>query len=138
MSLDKLADTVLKDLGDILKSKSVVGEPLVLGGKTIVPVTKVSFGFGVGGSEEEKSKDGFGGGTAGGANIEPVSFLVIDEEKGVKVVKASYKRELWEKLLDLPQTEEVIEKLREFINEKFPASKKTKNKISKQASEKEE
>ncbi|MCK5686824.1 sporulation protein [bacterium] len=118
MGLQGLADTVLKDLKEILESKSIIGEAIQIGNKTLIPVTKISFGFGIGGSIPESSKKNeFGGGTGGGASVEPVCFLVIDE-KGANLIKVDSKKELWEKLLDLPQTEEIIQKISSFFKDK--------------------
>lgn len=118
MSLQGLADTVLKDLKQILESKSIIGEAIQVGNKTLIPVTKISFGFGIGGSTPDNGrKEEFGGGTGGGASVEPVCFLVIDE-KGANIVKVDTKKELWEKLLDLPQTEEIIQKISSYFKDK--------------------
>jgi sporulation protein YtfJ len=52
-----------------------------------VPISRVSFGFGAGGSEycanplDKKSEDRmFGGGSGGGATIKPVAFLVVNKD----------------------------------------------------------
>jgi len=49
---------------------------------TIIPVSKVSVGFGGGGSDFASSKGGenpFGGGVGGGVKVTPVCFLIVKD-----------------------------------------------------------
>ncbi len=54
-----------------------------MGTKSVVPVTRVTVGFGVGGGEGERgeAESGFGGGAGGGVRVEPMGFIIIEEEK---------------------------------------------------------
>ena len=81
--LKGLLSSIIDELKQIAASETIVGKPVVLGDKSIVPVTKLMVGFGVGGGEGESDKkgQGFGGGGAGGARVEPVGFIVIGEDK---------------------------------------------------------
>ena len=65
----------------MMSVNDVVGEPIVVGDVTIVPISKVSVGFGGGGADNAKaaSKDAFGGGMGGGVKISPVCFLVVKD-----------------------------------------------------------
>ena len=59
---------------------TIIGEPIVLAdGTTIIPISKVSFGFASGGSDlpAKVERDLFGGGTGAGVSIQPIAFLVI-------------------------------------------------------------
>ncbi len=60
---------------------TVVGEPITTPeGITLIPVSRVSFGFGSGGSDLPiKSRAGFGGGTGAGIRIDPIGFLIIKD-----------------------------------------------------------
>lgn len=60
---------------------TIVGTPITTpDGITLIPVSKVSFGFGSGGSDfPVKDKSGFGGGNGAGIKIEPVGFLTIKD-----------------------------------------------------------
>ena len=74
-----LSDTISK-IREMMSVNDVVGEPSGVGDVTIIPISKVSFGFGSGGGDYGKpAKDGFGGGAAAGVKIEPVSFLIIKD-----------------------------------------------------------
>lgn len=67
----------IKEMVDV---NTVVGEPITVDGITLVPVSRVSFGFGTGGSDMPfKSRSGFGGGSGAGVRIEPMGFLVIKD-----------------------------------------------------------
>ena len=81
--LEGLLSSIIDELKQISTSETIVGKPVVVGDKRIVPVTRVMVGFGVGGGESESDKkgQGFGGGGAGGARVEPVGFIVIGEDK---------------------------------------------------------
>jgi uncharacterized spore protein YtfJ len=63
--------------------KTVVGEPIQVNGRTIIPLASVSYGFGMGGGQGPKVEEGkqapAGGGGGGGARIEPVAFLEITD-----------------------------------------------------------
>ena len=60
-----------------------VGSDPTEDGTTILPVSKVSFGFASGGTEFDgknaANKDLFGGGSGAGVNIQPVAFLVVKD-----------------------------------------------------------
>lgn len=106
----------LDDLGDQLSGLTngdlVVGSKLVLGNTTIVPLSKVSLGFGGGGGGgEERAEDdspirnsGTGGGTGGGGSVKPVAVAVF-RDSGVEIMrvpeKTSSLSRLLEKLPDL-------------------------------------
>lgn len=76
-----LQDTITK-IREMVDVNSVVGEPIVVGDVTIVPVSKVSVGFGGGGSDYVKNvgtNEPFGGGVGGGVKVTPICFLVIKD-----------------------------------------------------------
>jgi len=64
-------------------ANTVVGTPInTPNGVTIIPVSKISFGFGSGGADLPLKNGGapFGGGAGGGVTIQPVSFLIVKGE----------------------------------------------------------
>ena len=63
-------------LEEFITTKTVVGEAIHLDGVTLVPLVDVSFGLGVGGSEEDQKKAASGAGGMG-AKITPSAVLVI-------------------------------------------------------------
>ena len=76
-----LQDTISK-IREMVDVNNVVGEPIVVGDVTIVPVSKVSVGFGGGGADYVKNvgtNEPFGGGIGGGVKVTPICFLVVKD-----------------------------------------------------------
>ena len=85
-----LVKTSMEEIRGMLSAERVVGEPIVVGGNTIIPLVSVGFGFGAGGGtgkggkSEKETGEGRGMGTGGGGGVKPVSLIIINEE-GVRV-----------------------------------------------------
>ncbi len=82
--IGELMQTTMENVKKILQVDTVVGDPIITpDGITLVPISKISIGFGGGGVEfGPKRKDGpqpYGGGNATGVKIEPFGFLVIKD-----------------------------------------------------------
>ncbi len=82
MKVDEILKTVTEEISSMISTKTVVGERITIEGRTIIPITKVCFGFGSGGGEGKgkTGEEGFGGGGGGGGSIEPIAFLVVSGE----------------------------------------------------------
>lgn len=79
--LNDLMRSAMEKVREMADSNTVVGQPIATAdGVTLIPITKVSFGFGGGGGDYGKvqPKD-FGGGVGAGVKIDPVAFLVIKD-----------------------------------------------------------
>ena len=83
---EMLGDTMSK-IREMVDVNTVVGAPITTpDGVTIIPVTKVSIGYGGGGSDFATKNypagrdNAFGGGAGAGVTITPVAFLVIRGE----------------------------------------------------------
>jgi len=76
---ENIAKVITDAFKDMAKTETVIGKEFKAGECTIIPVIKVSMGFGTGGGAESKEnkKSGSGGGGGGGLTIEPIAFLVI-------------------------------------------------------------
>ena len=74
-----ILDISMTKIREMVDVNTVVGNPITTpDGITIIPISRVSFGFGSGGSEfPAKDKSGLGGGGAAGVKIEPIGFLTI-------------------------------------------------------------
>ena len=78
--INDLMQTSMQKLREMVDVNTIVGQPIRTDdGTTIIPVSKVTFGFGSAGSDfpSAKPKDMFGGGSGGGVSISPIAFLVI-------------------------------------------------------------
>ena len=75
-----LASTIEK-IRDLVDTSTIIGEAIYAeGGTTIIPVSKVTYGFASGGTDfpSKSNKELFGGGGGAGVTITPVAFLVIN------------------------------------------------------------
>ncbi len=113
-SIDNLMETALKNIRNLIDVNTVIGDPIHAGNETtIIPVSKVTFGFGVGGSDfsslDKKEKEpNFGGGAGGGMNISPVGFLVVSPNN-VRMINVDSSNTPLDKLIDYAP--EAIEKI---------------------------
>ncbi len=75
-------ETLFNHLEKFLKTETVVGEPIVVGETTIIPIITVAFGCGGGGGggKDDKGMDGSGAGVGVGAKISPDALLVIKND----------------------------------------------------------
>jgi len=120
MIIEELVKTVLSELREITKMETVVGKPLKVGEITIVPVSRISVGFGAGGGRRE-TKEGKGEGTGGGVSIEPVAFIVVRGEK-VDLITVKKEEVGWGKVIDLvPQ---IVEKVKGYKEKKGKSFRK--------------
>lgn len=119
MAVETILKTIVDELEKMIETKTVVGEPITVAGKTIIPVSKVCFGFGSGGGEDPKEeKQGaikFGGGGGAGAKIEPIAFLAITDEK-VELLPVSGKGKILGTIIEA--VPEILDKVKEIKKEK--------------------
>lgn len=81
--LPNMLENTLQKIREMVDVNSVIGQPITTpDGVTIIPVSKVSVGFGGGGSDFVNNKGGenpFGGGVGGGVKVTPICFLVVKD-----------------------------------------------------------
>lgn len=80
--LPNMLETTIQKLREMVDVNTVVGTPIQTpDGVTIIPVSKVSVGFGGGGSDfaSTNRENPFGGGVGGGVKVTPVCFLVVKD-----------------------------------------------------------
>ena len=76
-TLPNMLENTIAKIREMVDVNSVIGEPIVVGDTTIIPVSKVSVGFGGGGSDFTKNAEAFGGGAGGGVKVQPICFLIV-------------------------------------------------------------
>lgn len=125
-----------KSFETMINANAVIGEAIQMeDGTIIVPVSKLSFGFGGGGSEFDSKKmtdarfnePRFGGGMGGGASVKAEAFLVINNGN-VRLIPMDSGSSPLDKLVDLMPG--MIDKVNGFIasgREKKAAKKAEKN-----------
>ncbi len=82
--LPNMLENTIQKIKEMVDVNSVIGEPIVTAdGVTIIPVSKVSVGFGGGGSDFVGAKpggdNGLAGGVGGGVKVSPVCFLIVKD-----------------------------------------------------------
>ena len=127
--IEKLMVTDMNSIQDMIDVNTIVGKPIEISNNvTIIPISKVSFGFAAGGSEftgetidEYSKKDKeeeiqyrlpFGGGAGAGVSINAVAFLVI-QNGNVKLIPVTHTSSI-DKLLDY--VPDLIEKTNNILN----------------------
>ncbi|MBQ7726173.1 MAG: GerW family sporulation protein [Clostridia bacterium] len=80
-SIKSIMDVTMDKLRAMVDAKTIIGDPIVVGEVTLIPVSKVSFGMATGGSDfPSKTQSGlFGGGGGAGVTIAPVAFLAVKD-----------------------------------------------------------
>jgi uncharacterized spore protein YtfJ len=112
----EILDALMRNMRDIISTKTIVGDPIQNGDITILPVMKVSLGFGAGagtgnqGTSNGNGNMGGGGGGGGGISITPVGFLVVDPKRALMITPKSSK---WDWIADaVPEVLDKIGKMR--------------------------
>ncbi|MBE6972223.1 MAG: sporulation protein YtfJ [Ruminococcaceae bacterium] len=80
--LSELMESSMSKVREMVDSNTIIGEPIVTAdGVTLIPVSRLSFGFGCGGGDygKQAGNNKFGGGSTAGVRVEPVAFLVIKD-----------------------------------------------------------
>lgn len=89
--VEELLGNTIDTLKGLLGNNTLIGEPIVAEGVTLIPVSKLSVAVGGGGSDyisknqKPDRHNSFGGGAAASAKMDPVAFLVIKDNE-VKVL----------------------------------------------------
>ena len=81
--LPNMLENTIQKIREMVDVNSVIGEPIhTPDGVTIIPVSRVSVGFGGGGSDFNGKSDRenpFGGGVGGGVKVSPICFLIVKD-----------------------------------------------------------
>ena len=118
MGVEELMKEVVEQLEKMVTTRTIIGEPITAAGKTMIPISMVSFGFGsVGGEGKRGEQGGFGGVGGGGAKIEPVAFLVVAEEEVQLLTMKGKGVEIGKIIETVP---ELVEKIKSLKGKKNP------------------
>ena len=81
-SANGILSTTIEKVRDLVDVSTIIGEPINLpDGLTIIPISKVTYGFASGGSDfpSKNNVELFGGAGGAGITINPVAFLVVKD-----------------------------------------------------------
>jgi uncharacterized spore protein YtfJ len=96
MNLDGMASVLLEKLKGIAQTDTVVGQPIAVDGVTLIPVSRVSVGFGLGGHTSKAETAGSGG----GLTVEPIAFIVVQGEN-TRIISLTRDKDVFGKAIDL-------------------------------------
>ncbi len=120
-----LMETTMSRLRDMVDVNTIIGSPVsTVDGITLIPVSKVSFGFASGGAdfqpknrkEGQDASSSFGGGAGAGVRIDPVAFLVVKDGSGRMISANPAPSTTVEKAIALVPV--IIEKIKEIFPKK--------------------
>lgn len=120
----EMLDGAIKNFETLIDTKKIIGEPIkAADGTVIVPVTKVTIGFGGGGGSEFPSKQAdkgtqFGGGIGGGVKMDPEAFLVINNGN-VRLIPMGGGSSPLDKVIDL--VPDMVDKVNGFFKKDKPS-----------------
>ena len=89
-SIQSLMETTLETIKGSIDANTIIGDPIQTESTVVVPISKVTIGFGIGGGEYSKGHDNddnshndkndsnFAGGSAGAISVSPVAFVVVE------------------------------------------------------------
>ena len=77
-SLSEMMETSMDKIRQMVNSNTIVGEPITTpDGVTLIPISRLSYGFGCGGGDYGKNGASSGAGCGAGIRVEPMAFLVV-------------------------------------------------------------
>lgn len=90
-NIKSIMDTTMEKIRGMVDADTIIGDPILVDGTTILPVSRVSFGLATGGSDfsGKGNTPMFGGGGGAGVSIVPVAFIVVkgSEVKMLQIYK---------------------------------------------------
>ncbi len=102
--VSEMIESASEHFKGMINANSVIGDPIQMeDGTIILPISRVSFGFGGGGSEFDAKKTDdthFGGGMGGGASVKAEAFLVINNSN-VRLISMNGSSTAMDKLVDM-------------------------------------
>ena len=120
--LEGLMNTSMEKIRDLVDVNTIIGEPISSpDGTTIIPISKVSFGFVSGGSDLPTSvpKDVFAGGAGAGISIKPQAFIVINKDGEAKILELGGKSSPNDGIIDSAPA--LLNKIKELFGKKKDA-----------------
>ena len=119
--VEGLMGVSVEKIHELVDANTVVGTPIVMGEITLIPVSKISYGFASGGSDlpTKSASELFGGGAGAGIHITPVAFISI-KNGDVNILPVVAKPDSLDRAISMVPD----------MVEKFNAKKAKKNEIS--------
>ena len=118
-----IMETTMQKIREMVDVNTIVGNPITTSdGITLIPVSKVSFGFTSGGTDfhgknqPQSANNSFGGGVGAGVNITPVAFVVVNGDSVKMLNVAPPVSSTIDRIIET--VPEVIDKVTDFVNDR--------------------
>ena len=95
----ELLNALFQGLDGFVQSKTVVGEPIVVGNTTLIPLMEVSCGMASGAFMKKNQKKGDGGAGAMSSKITPAAMLIIQDGR-TKLIRVK-NEDAFSKIIDM-------------------------------------
>lgn len=118
--LPGMLEGTIQKIKEMVDVNSVIGQPITTpDGVTIIPVSKVSVGFGGAGSDFTKGKaaggdNPFGGGVGAGVKVTPICFLVVKESNVRMIPVAQAANTTVDRLVEM--IPDAVDKITAFVD----------------------
>ena len=123
-TLPNMLENTIAKIREMVDVNSVIGDPITTpDGVTIIPVSKVSVGFGGGGSDfvskhVNRQENPFGGGAGGGVKVTPIAFLIVKDGNVRMMPVATPANTTADRLVEMvPDT---LDKISAFLDSRTP------------------
>ncbi len=115
--VNKIMESTLEKMRQMVDVSTIIGEPITTGNTTLIPVSKITYGFASGGTDlpSKQNNELFGGSGGGGISITPVAFIVIQDGKCRMMQINNYTSSADRAIAMIP---ELVDKLTELIEAK--------------------
>lgn len=116
-SIGDFMQAAMEKIHAMVDSDTVIGTPITTpDGVTLVPVSRMSFGFASGGNDktDDKAKGSVWGGSGAAVKVDPIGFLMIKDgtARMVSIQPAAYTTA--ERIIDM--VPEVMEKIESYVD----------------------
>ena len=125
-NLPNMLENTIAKIREMVDVNSVIGTPITTpDGVTIIPVSKVSVGFGGGGSDFSNKNPNaelpFGGGVGGGVKVSPIAFLIVKDGTVRMLPVASAPNTTPERIVEM--IPDLLDKVSAFLDKKNAENK---------------
>lgn len=107
--IDNMLDKTMQKIKEMVDINTIIGDPIIVNNTSIIPISKVTYGFASGGSEFPNKKNGedkenkgplFGGGSGAGVTISPIAFLTVTDSD-VKILRVEPSNSSLDRVIDM-------------------------------------
>ena len=132
--LENMMNSSIEKIKEMVNADTIIGKAITTpDGTTIIPVSKISYGYASGGSDfsanKAPEKDMFGGGNGIGVSMVPLAFLVISDGD-VKLLQIQSFDGAIDRIIGM--TPNIVDKISSMIKKKKESKKEDKKKEEKE------